>query len=134
MGKMQRAKGYRGEKECVDLLRSLGFNATRTAMLQAGDDNSEQQSIDAPDVMADYMKKNLMELEPNMGMWHNNKIGFDIECKIGKQVPKTIYKWWEQTCKADHVGDAMPLLYMRRDHEKALWVVDTAGLERMVKA
>lgn len=133
MGKLQRAKGYRGEKECVDQLRGMGFNATRTAMLQSGpvyyDD--EDQRFGAPDVSADYFKLASQEYAP---IGSGEKIGFDIECKIGNQVPKTIYKWWEQACEAKHIGDAMPLLYMRRDRESALWVVDTTGLERMVKA
>ena len=126
MGKMQRAKGYRGEKECVDLLRSLGFNATRTAMLQAGADS---KSIKVPDVMADIMKGTVKDFTLTQ-----HKLAFDIECKIGQQVPKTIYKYWEQACQADHIGDAMPLLYMRRDRESALWTFDTEGLERMVMA
>jgi len=131
MGKLQRAKGYRGEKECVDLLRAMGFNATRTAMLQAGADS---KNINAPDVMADIMKKTLKELDHGMGMWHKNKLAFDIECKIGKQVGTTIYKWYAQAEACDHIGGAMPLLYMRRDHEQGLWVMNNGTFERIIKA
>jgi len=127
MGKSQRTKGYRGEKECVDLLRGMGFNATRTALLQAGADS---QNIKAPDVMADILK---LHINDDMD-FTRDKLAFDIECKLGKQVGTTIYKWYAQAEECDHIGNAMPLLYMRRDHEQGLWVMKDEVFERLVKA
>lgn len=120
MGKSQKEKGKRGERECVDVLKGMGFNATRTASLQA------DKSIGAPDVMADYLK-----IEGGVFCDH---VAFDIECKLGKQVGTTIYKWYAQAEACDHIGDAMPLLYMRRDNEQGLWVMNNEAFERMVKA
>lgn len=121
MGKPQRDKGKRGERECVKALQAMGMNATRTALLQS------DKNIGAPDVMADYLH---VASEP----FPVEKIAFDIECKVGKQVGTTIYKWWLQACEAKHIGDAMPLLYIRRDNEKALVVMDLETFERILKA
>lgn len=47
MGKQQREKGKRGEREVVNLLKEYGFGAKRFGYAQAG------HSTDVPDVLAD---------------------------------------------------------------------------------
>jgi Holliday junction resolvase len=72
MGKMQRAKGARGERELVNLLIGAGHKARRTAPLQTFKQN------DMPDVLAEIEGK---------------EVSFEV--KLRKDSFKTIYKFLE---------------------------------------
>lgn len=68
MGKLSKNKGKRGEREVVRLLREAGFEARRTAPLQAG-----ESSLGDPDVELDKR--------------------FKIEVKRRKSGLKHLYDW-----------------------------------------
>lgn len=72
MARLEKEKGKRGEREVVKLLKEAGFEARRTAPLQAGESSSGD-----PDVMLDGK--------------------FRIEVKRRKDGFSQIYKWFVNT-------------------------------------
>ena len=98
-----RNKGARGERECVDFFKDMGFDAKRTAQLQAANDDSQY-----PDVTA-----------------RRGDLSLGIECKVGNTVvPAIIYRHIKQA--EDEAGQRIPLVYLRRDREDAIIIMTAA--------
>ncbi len=89
-GRKSRDKGKRGEREVVNILQSLGFDAKRRGQLQAGRE-------DVPDVLA---KSKLITLA--------------VEVKFPKKLPAFVNGAIEQAEQASRYG--LPVVFMRENN------------------
>ena len=94
-GRKSRDKGKRGEREVVQILKSLGFDAKRRGQLQAGRE-------DVPDVLA-----------------KNEYVALAIEVKFPKKLPAFVVGAMEQAEKASGYG--FPVVFMRENRGR--WYV-----------
>lgn len=103
MGKMQRQKGQRGEREVRDLLREYGFWAERGRSQSAGG------GAEDPDV-------------------RSNLDGLHIEVKFQQAVPKYLYKCMDQA--VEDAKELSPVVFMRRNNEDWLVVMSAEDFLR----
>jgi len=106
VSKAQRDKGARGEREAVKYFRALGLAAHRVPGSGAFSGLPSDVRVTLPD----------------LGRGHDEQ--WLVECKVGRQVPKTVLKW----LAGNH------LLYMRTDGGLATVVLGAGTFARLLLA
>ena len=103
MGRMSKAKGKRGERECAaELGELLGCDARRGVQYQGGPDS--------PDVVLDGLR-------------------IHVECKRVERLD--LYGAMRQAI--DDAGDDVPIVWHRKNNEESVCVVQTSDLLRLAR-
>jgi hypothetical protein len=103
MGRMSKAKGKRGERECASELRELlGCDARRGVQYQGGPDS--------PDVVLKGLR-------------------IHVECKRVERLD--LYGAMRQAI--DDAGDDVPIVWHRKNNEESVCVVQTSDLLRLAR-
>ena len=103
MGRMSKAKGKRGERECAaELGALLGCAARRGVQYQGGPDS--------PDVVLEGL-------------------GIHVECKRVERLD--LYGAMRQAI--DDAGDDVPIVWHRKNNEESVCIVQTSDLLRLAR-
>lgn len=82
-----------------------------------------------------FAKRHLeMQMQEADGIDLDNTGHFKIQCKVGKQIPKVIYDWYNKiSSKKGHGYDDIETIVMKRDKENPLVVMCLDDFIKIVK-
>lgn len=126
MGKSQRVKGHSFERWVARWFRDKGYEAERNLEYAAGVGIDVVAWRELKTVTFDTkVSKPKKILFGAKGKTHLKT----IQCKVGQQVPKTIYKWFDEI---QNSPNETPLLIVKRDRKKPLVVMSLEDYEKLL--